>query len=112
MANCPIHVVAPNGSPRLLPGVYHLGYLRGMHKSPIAAGRAKAGHTQSVMAYGLGVTVVTVKRWEAGTRCPSGAHLLRLEEDYGVSPSEIIQFFEESRRPAPPSPMLQSRSGA
>jgi DNA-binding transcriptional regulator YiaG len=39
--------------------------------------RTAAGHSQAKMAAALGVSAVTVLRWERGSRVPRGPHLRR-----------------------------------
>lgn len=91
-----------------------MGYLLRMSKSPIAQARQRAGLTQAKLAEICGVTVVSVKRWEAGTRSPGGAHLILLEHKLGISAGEALAFREgrKSQSPGRKSPRPQAPSAA
>jgi len=51
-----------------------------MNKESIRELRRKLGLSQEGLARKLGVTVITVRRWEKGTCKPSPLALLRIEE--------------------------------
>lgn len=51
-----------------------------MDKRAIKELRQKLGLSQEALARRLGVTVLTVRRWEKGTCKPSPLALLRIEE--------------------------------
>lgn len=50
----------------------------------IAGARRKLKLTQQALANELGVTVMTVSRWERGTQAPDTANLVRLCEVLGI----------------------------
>jgi repressor LexA len=58
--------------------------------------RKKKGLTQEDLAELLGVTRVTVARWETGKLVPSTSSILKLSKALGVSPS---YFFESEEKP-------------
>lgn len=41
--------------------------------------------TQKAFAQKMGVSIITVQRWEAGARIPDGTELIKISNEYGVS---------------------------
>ena len=52
--------------------------------------RKKAGLTQIELAEKLGVSIATLRRWEAGETSPNGTRMMELAELLEVSPDEIV----------------------
>ena len=52
--------------------------------------RKKAGYTQIELAERLGVSIATLRRWEAGETAPTGTRIIELANLLKVSPDEII----------------------
>lgn len=52
--------------------------------------RKKAGYTQIELAEKLGVSIATLRRWEAGETAPNGTRITELANLLDVSPDEIV----------------------
>lgn len=52
--------------------------------------RKKAGLTQIQLAEKLGVSIATLRRWEAGETAPTGTRIIEIANTLKVSPDEII----------------------
>ena len=52
--------------------------------------RKKTGMTQIELADKLGVSIATLRRWEAGETAPTGTRIIELANLLGTSPDEII----------------------
>ncbi len=52
--------------------------------------RKKAGFTQIELAEKLGVSIATLRRWEAGETAPNGTRIIELANLLEVSPDEIV----------------------
>ena len=52
--------------------------------------RKKAGFTQIELAEKLGVSIATLRRWEAGETAPTGTRIIEIANMLNVSPEEII----------------------
>lgn len=53
--------------------------------------RVSSGRTQESLARELGVSWITVSRWERGTSEPPLHQLRRIAETLGVQPSELLE---------------------
>ena len=60
--------------------------------------RKKAGLTQIELAEKLGVSIATLRRWEAGETAPNGTRIIELAGLLEVSPDEIVASVENSAR--------------
>ena len=58
--------------------------------------RKKAGFTQIELAEKLGVSIATLRRWEAGETAPNGTRIIELAGLLEVSPDEIVAGVENS----------------
>ncbi|MBQ2615252.1 MAG: helix-turn-helix domain-containing protein [Synergistaceae bacterium] len=58
--------------------------------------RKKAGFTQIELAEKLGVSIATLRRWEAGETAPNGTRIIELAGLLEVSPDEIVAGAENS----------------
>lgn len=58
----------------------------------IRAERVRRGLTQSELGELLGVTQLTVSRWEQGDCEPSGRKLVRLSNYFGCSPEYLLDM--------------------
>ena len=58
--------------------------------------RKKAGLTQIELAEKLGVSIATLRRWEAGETSPNGTRMMELAGLLEVSPDEIVAGSENS----------------
>ncbi len=58
--------------------------------SNIRMQRKKAGLTQIELAEKLGVSIATLRRWEAGETAPTGTRIIELANLLGISPDDII----------------------
>ena len=56
--------------------------------------RNKYNLTQKELGLGIGVTDMTISRWEIGERSPSGRHLIELSVFFGVKPET---FYKEKK---------------
>lgn len=52
--------------------------------------RKKAGFTQIELAEKLGVSIATLRRWEAGETAPTGTRIIELANTLNVLPDELI----------------------
>ena len=52
--------------------------------------RKKAGLTQIELAEKIGVSIATLRRWEAGETAPTGTRIIELAERLGTSPDSIV----------------------
>ena len=52
--------------------------------------RKKAGLTQIELAEKLGVSIATLRRWEAGETAPTGTKIIELADQLGTSPDIIV----------------------
>ncbi|MBQ4431073.1 MAG: helix-turn-helix domain-containing protein [Synergistaceae bacterium] len=60
--------------------------------------RKNAGFTQIELAAKMGISIATLRRWEAGETTPTGSRMMELAELLGVSPEEIVGEDEQSKR--------------
>lgn len=67
--------------------------------------RKKAKFTQIELADKAGVSIATLRRWEAGETTPNGTRIIELANILGVSPDEIVAGSED-REAAPPGKLL------
>ena len=58
--------------------------------------RKRAGLTQIELAEKLGVSIATLRRWEAGETAPTGTRIIELANLLGISPDDIIAGEESS----------------
>lgn len=56
----------------------------------LAIKRKKRGMTQSVLAMQLGVTLITVSRWETGRQNPDISTLQRLSQIFNCTVDELL----------------------
>jgi transcriptional regulator with XRE-family HTH domain len=56
--------------------------------------RRRKGLTQEDLARLLGVSRITIARWETGQRFPTTEQLIKLSEILGVSPEELLKIDE------------------
>ena len=59
--------------------------------------RKKAGLTQIELAEKLGVSIATLRRWEAGETSPTGTRIIELANLLNISPDEVVRENELSR---------------
>ena len=52
--------------------------------------RKKAGLTQIELADKMGVSIATLRRWEAGETTPTGTKIMELADRLGTSPDSIV----------------------
>ena len=52
--------------------------------------RKRAGYTQIELAEKIGVSIATLRRWEAGETAPNGTRIIELANVLKVSPDEIV----------------------
>ncbi|MBQ7594754.1 MAG: helix-turn-helix domain-containing protein [Synergistaceae bacterium] len=64
--------------------------------SNIRIQRKRAGLTQIELAEKLGVSIATLRRWEAGETAPTGTRIIELANLLGISPDDIIAGEESS----------------
>ena len=67
--------------------------------------RKKAGLTQIELADKLGVSIATLRRWEAGETAPTGTKIFELAEQLGISPDLIVASRNNSSD-APEQPQI------
>ena len=60
--------------------------------------RKKAKFTQIELAEKAGVSIATLRRWEAGETTPNGTRIIEIANILGVSPDEIVAG-EETHEP-------------
>lgn len=60
--------------------------------------RKKAGLTQIELAEKLGVSIATLRRWEAGETAPNGTRIIELSTLLNISPDEIVSENENTER--------------
>ena len=60
--------------------------------------RKKAKFTQIELAEKAGVSIATLRRWEAGETTPNGTRIIEIANILGVSPDEIVGG-EETHEP-------------
>ena len=65
--------------------------------------RKKAGLTQIELAERLGVSIATLRRWEAGETAPSGTRIIELANLLEISPNDIVSGKENSSKSGQPS---------
>ncbi|MBQ9403586.1 MAG: helix-turn-helix transcriptional regulator [Synergistaceae bacterium] len=53
--------------------------------------RKKAGLTQIELAEKIGVSIATLRRWEAGETSPTGTKITEIADLLGVLPDEIVR---------------------
>ena len=58
--------------------------------------RKKAGLTQIELADKLGVSIATLRRWEAGETAPTGTRIVEISRLLGVTPENMISHREKS----------------
>ena len=59
--------------------------------------RKKAGLTQIELADKVGVSIATLRRWEAGETSPTGARIIELANLLDCAPDEIVKDGLDSR---------------
>lgn len=72
------------------------------HKMPLSANirlaRKTAGLTQIQLAEKLGVSIATLRRWEAGETAPTGTRIIELANLLKISPDDIVaEKFDSGR---------------
>lgn len=60
--------------------------------------RKKAGLTQIDLADKLGVSIATLRRWEAGETSPTGTRIIELANLLHVSPDEIVAEEQDTKK--------------
>ena len=68
--------------------------------------RKKAGLTQIDLAEKLGVSIATLRRWEAGETAPSGTRIIELANLLEISPNEIISDSDRENSPKSNKPSI------
>ncbi|MBQ7193436.1 MAG: helix-turn-helix domain-containing protein [Synergistaceae bacterium] len=68
--------------------------------------RKKAGLTQIDLAEKLGVSIATLRRWEAGETAPSGTRIIELANLLEISPNEIISDSDRENSQKPNKPTI------
>lgn len=63
--------------------------------------RKKAKFTQIELADKAGVSIATLRRWEAGETTPNGTRIIELANILGVSPDEIVAGSEDKEAATP-----------
>ena len=63
--------------------------------------RKKAGLTQIELAEKLGVSIATLRRWEAGETAPNGTRIIELSNILNVAPDEIVAGAEDKEITSP-----------
>ena len=58
--------------------------------------RKQAGLTQIELAEKLGVSIATLRRWEAGETAPTGTRIIEIASLLGISPDGLISDNESS----------------
>lgn len=61
-------------------------------KHPLRRYREKEGLSQEALAERLGVTGMTVYRWEAGKRLPREKHWPKIKAVTNITPIEMFRF--------------------
>lgn len=64
--------------------------------SNIRIHRKQAGLTQIELAEKLGVSIATLRRWEAGETAPTGTRIVEIAALLGISPDRLISDKEEA----------------
>lgn len=64
--------------------------------SNIRIHRKQAGLTQIELAEKLGVSIATLRRWEAGETSPNGTRIMEIAALLGISPDGLISNKEEA----------------
>ena len=59
--------------------------------------RKRAGLTQIDLARDVGVSIATLRRWEAGETAPTGTRIAELARCLNVSPEEIVALEPEAK---------------
>lgn len=59
--------------------------------------RKKAGITQIELAKNLGISIATLRRWEAGETTPNGTRINELAKILKVAPEDIVSSEPEAR---------------
>ena len=72
--------------------------------------RKRAGFTQIELAEKMGISIATLRRWEAGETSPSGTKISELAEILKISPEEIVSFENDSANTVNYSPNNKARS--
>ena len=74
--------------------------------------RKKARLTQIELAEKLGISIATLRRWEAGETTPNGTRIIELANIFRVSPEDIVTDGErrESAIPAGILPSMSART--
>ena len=52
--------------------------------------RKRAGLTQIEMAERMGISIATLRRWEAGETSPNGTKISEIAEFLGITPEDIV----------------------
>ena len=68
--------------------------------SNIRIHRKQAGLTQIELADKLGVSIATLRRWEAGETAPTGTRIMEIAALLGISPDGLISDSEGLREKA------------
>ena len=89
---------------------------RSNHKMGVSANirqlRKKAGLTQIELADKVGVSIATLRRWEAGETSPTGTRIIELANLLGASPDELVKDGEaKSSRPVISYPNSENSNG-
>ncbi len=63
--------------------------------------RKKSGYTQIELAEKLGVSIATLRRWEAGETAPNATRIVELAGILNVPPDEIVADKENKNTTAP-----------
>ena len=59
--------------------------------------RERSGYTQATLARAIGVSDMTIRRWESGQREPRASEIAKLCEVLGVSEAELLRGPAEER---------------
>ena len=74
--------------------------------------RKKAGLTQIELAEKIGVSIATLRRWEAGETSPTGTRIIELANLLDASPDEIVNDDNtKSSRPVISYPNSENSNG-
>ena len=61
--------------------------------------RKRAKLTQIELAEKLGISIATLRRWEAGETAPNGTRIIELANLLGISPDDIVSETEPAVQP-------------
>lgn len=68
--------------------------------------RKKAKLTQIELAEKIGVSIATLRRWEAGETAPNGTRIVEISNVLGVAPDEIVAGSEGRETMSPAKTLL------